>query len=161
MIQTKCCTLAIGRLWKGLNEFAITYLSKNEERGGGAMICTMIGGPYRLPCPTVPPALAGAAQLRASVNTNCCCYWYVYVLPNVRRTPTSTKSCKEARGQLSKYTLQMKGWWESNIKVWFPFMYSQKLNCYFQNIIIMFCLQIPTIIQYICERFIYFQDRSA
>jgi hypothetical protein len=26
-------------------------------------------------------------------------------------------------------TLQMKGWWESNINVWFPFMYSQKWNC--------------------------------
>ncbi len=25
--------------------------------------------------------------------------------------------------------LQMKGQWESNIKVWFPFMYSQKWNC--------------------------------
>ncbi len=26
-------------------------------------------------------------------------------------------------------TLQMKGQWESNINVWFPFMYSQKWNC--------------------------------
>ncbi len=26
-------------------------------------------------------------------------------------------------------TLQMKGRWESNIKAWFPFKYSQKLNC--------------------------------
>ncbi len=26
-------------------------------------------------------------------------------------------------------TLQMKGWWESNINVWFLFMYSQKWNC--------------------------------
>ncbi len=26
-------------------------------------------------------------------------------------------------------TLQMKGWWESDINVWFRFMYSQKWNC--------------------------------
>ncbi len=32
--------------------------------------------------------------------------------------------------------LQMKGLWESNMNVCFPFMYSQKLNCYFQNRII-------------------------
>jgi hypothetical protein len=29
----------------------------------------------------------------------------------------------------SEGILQMKGLWESNINVWFPFMYSQKLNC--------------------------------
>ncbi len=41
----------------------------------------------------------------------------------------------------------MKGWWESNRKnVWFPFMYSQKWNCYFQNRIIMFCLPVPALI---------------
>ncbi len=28
-----------------------------------------------------------------------------------------------------RITLQMKGQWESNINVWFPFMYSQKWNC--------------------------------
>jgi hypothetical protein len=66
MIQTVACTSAIGRLGKGLNGFATTYLSENEERGGGAMICTMMGGPYRLLFRTVPLALAGAAQLRAS-----------------------------------------------------------------------------------------------
>ncbi len=54
----------------------------------------------------------------------------------------------------------MKGRWESNIRVWFPFMCSQKWICYFQTRIIMFCLPIP-IHSYICERFIYFQDRSA
>jgi hypothetical protein len=32
---------------------------------------------------------------------------------------------------------------------------------YFQNRIIMFCLPIPTLILYICEKFIYFQDRPA
>ncbi len=48
---------------------------------------------------------------------------------------------------------------ESNINVWFPFMYSQKWNCagYIQNIITMFFLPIPTL----CERFIYFQDRPV
>ncbi len=54
----------------------------------------------------------------------------------------------------------MKGREESNINGWFPFMYSQKWNCYFQNRIIMFCLPVP-IHSNICERFIYFQDRSA
>jgi hypothetical protein len=55
-------------------------------------------------------------------------------------------------------TLQMKGRWESNLNVWFPFMYSQKWNCYFQNRIIM---SPSSIHSYICERFKYFQDRSA
>ncbi len=49
-------------------------------------------------------------------------------------------------------TLQMKGWWESNINAWFPFIYSHKWNCYFQNKIIMFCL--PVLHSYICERFL-------
>ncbi len=40
----------------------------------------------------------------------------------------------------------MKGRWEFIINVWFPSMYSQKWNCYFQNIIIMFCLPVPTLI---------------
>jgi hypothetical protein len=35
---------------------------------------------------------------------------------------------------------------ESNINVWFPFTYSQKLNCYFKNRIIMFCLPVPILI---------------
>jgi len=30
---------------------------------------------------------------------------------------------------LTATALQMKGWWESNINVWFRFMYSQKWNC--------------------------------
>ncbi len=51
-------------------------------------------------------------------------------------------------------TLQMKGWWESNRNVWFPFRYSQKWNCYFQIIIIMFCLQVPTLI-YLWEIYIF------
>ncbi len=47
----------------------------------------------------------------------------------------------------------MKGRWESNINVWFPFMYSQRWNCYFQNRIIMVCLSVPTII-YLWEIYI-------
>jgi hypothetical protein len=35
-----------------------------------------------------------------------------------------------------------------------PFMYSQKWNCYFQNIIVMFCLPVPTII-YLWENYIF------
>jgi hypothetical protein len=43
-------------------------------------------------------------------------------------------------------TAQMKGRWESNLNVWFPFMYSQKWKCYFQNKILMFSLTVPTLI---------------
>ncbi len=39
-------------------------------------------------------------------------------------------------------TQQKMGRWESNINGWFPFMYSQKWNCYFQNRVIMFCLSL-------------------
>ncbi len=48
---------------------------------------------------------------------------------------------------LNSISLQMKGWWESNINVWFRFIYSQKWNYaawYFQNRITMFCLPIST-----------------
>jgi hypothetical protein len=48
---------------------------------------------------------------------------------------------------------------ENPINVWFPFMNSQKCNCYFQNRIIMFSLPVPTLMY--CERFIYFQDQTA
>ncbi len=41
---------------------------------------------------------------------------------------------------------QMKGRWESNINVWFPFMYSQQWNYYFQNRIIIFCLPVLLLI---------------
>jgi hypothetical protein len=50
--------------------------------------------------------------------------------------------------------LQIKGRLESNINGWFPFMYSQKLNCYFQNRIIMFCFPVPTLI-YLREIYIF------
>ncbi len=50
----------------------------------------------------------------------------------------------------------MKGLWESNINVCFPFMNSQKWNCYLQNRItcIMFCLPFPTLI-YLWEIYIF------
>ncbi len=51
-------------------------------------------------------------------------------------------------------TLQRKGGGESNINAWFPFMYSQKWNCYFQNRIIMFCLPVPSLI-YLWEIYIF------
>jgi hypothetical protein len=58
-------------------------------------------------------------------------------------------------------TVQMKGWWESNLNVWFPFMYFLKWNWYFQNRVIMFCLPVPILI-YRWEIYtIYFQDRPA
>ncbi len=60
------------------------------------------------------------------------------------------------------FCLQMKRQWESNIIVWFPFMYSQKWNCYFQYGIIMFSLS-QFLHSYICmwEICVYFQDWSA
>ncbi len=54
----------------------------------------------------------------------------------------------------SKYALQMNGRWESNIIFCFPFMYSQKWNCYFQNRIIMFHLPVRTLI-YLWEIYIF------
>jgi hypothetical protein len=39
----------------------------------------------------------------------------------------------------------MKGQRESNINVWFPFLYSQKGNCYFQNRTIRFCLPVSAL----------------
>ncbi len=59
---------------------------------------------------------------------------------------------------IARSTLQMKGRWESNINVCFPFMYFQKWNCYFQNRIITVSQFLHS---YICERFIHFPDRSA
>ncbi len=53
----------------------------------------------------------------------------------------------------------MKGQWESNINVWFPIMYSQKWNCYFQNQIR--CSVFQFLHSYIYERFIYFQDPKS
>ncbi len=50
--------------------------------------------------------------------------------------------------------LQRKGRGESNMNVWFPFMYSQKWNFYFQNRILMFCLAVPTLI-YLWEIYIF------
>jgi hypothetical protein len=57
-------------------------------------------------------------------------------------------------------TPQVKGRWESNINVWFPFTYSQKWNCALcslvncKNRILMFCFPIPTLI-YLCEIYIF------
>ncbi len=48
----------------------------------------------------------------------------------------------------------MKGRWEFQINVWFPYMYFQKWNCYFQNRIIMFCLPVPVLI-YLREIYIF------
>ncbi len=66
---------------------------------------------------------------------------------------------QEPSGKTPVKCTAMKGRWESYINVWFLFMYSQKWNCYFQHRIIMFCLLV--LHSYICERFIYFQDRYA
>ncbi len=52
--------------------------------------------------------------------------------------------------------LQMKCQWESNINVWFPFMYFQKFPKKNDNVLSPHFLH-----SYIFERFIYFQDRSA
>ncbi len=41
-----------------------------------------------------------------------------------------------------------------NINIWFPFMFPQKWNCYFQIRIILFCLSVPTLI-YLWEIYIF------
>ncbi len=48
----------------------------------------------------------------------------------------------------------MKSRWKWDINVLFPFIESQKWNCYFQNRIIMFCLPVPTLI-YLWEIYIF------
>ncbi len=68
-------------------------------------------------------------------------------------TPGSPPTLGKTNGPIYT-TLQMKGLWEFNINVWFPCMYSQKWNCYFQNRIIMFCLPVPTLI-YLWEIYIF------
>ncbi len=76
---------------------------------------------------------------------------------------TSLHSKKNLPVGLTSFSaLQMKGQWESNIKVWFLFMYSQKWNCAAslflkQN----YNVLSPNSYTHICERFIYFQDRSV
>jgi hypothetical protein len=67
-------------------------------------------------------------------------------------TPGSPPTLGKTHGPIYT-TLQMKGLWEFNINVWFPCMYSQKWNYYFQNRIIMFCLPVPTLI-YLWEIYI-------
>ncbi len=55
-----------------------------------------------------------------------------------------------------QYTLQ-KGQWESNISVWFRFMFPRneaELHCHFQNRIIMLCLPISTFM-YLCEIYLF------
>jgi hypothetical protein len=60
-------------------------------------------------------------------------------------------------------TLQMKGRCESYINVWFPFMYSQKWNCALCSLLISKTeWSVPQFLHsYICERFIFFKDRSV
>ncbi len=53
------------------------------------------------------------------------------------------------------HALQMKGRWESNINVWFPFMYSQKWHCCFQNIYLWEIYIFPGSVCLFCRR-----DRS-
>ncbi len=87
--------------------------------------------------------------------------------PSGSAYPPSPASGRRGAAQLtllySFFTLharQMKGQWESNINVWFPFKYSQKWNCAAS----LFPKQnynglSPNFLHsHICERFIYFQD---
>jgi hypothetical protein len=108
------------------------------------------------------------SQLSARNNTGGFCripvwFWprktelYKMIRPVWAALCTLFNSASSAR-LLDTSALQMKGWGESNINVWFPFMYSQKWSCYFQNRIIMFCHFLHS---YICERFIYLQDWCA
>ncbi len=67
--------------------------------------------------------------------------WCVYKITNKKNCKHLCRSSNFVAYRVP--TLHMKGWWESNINVWFPFMYSQKWNCYFQYRIIMFCPPVP------------------
>ncbi len=55
-------------------------LAGREQLGG--VICTVMDGPHRIPCRTVPPALAGAAQLRADGIPSSC---YLEMYTSIRR----------------------------------------------------------------------------
>ncbi len=65
----------------------------------------------------------------------------------------------------SYHALQIKGRWESNINVWFKFMYSQTLNCAAslflkQSYNLRSVSQFPHFMYSICERFMYSEDHS-
>ncbi len=64
--------------------------------------------------------------------------WTVPASPPAAASSVPDPSTRPAAGQCA--ALQMKGWWESKINVWFPLMYSKKGICCFQNRVIMFCL---------------------
>ncbi len=70
---------------------------------------------------------------------------FTHVLESRRKNLSNNESITFAYF-CTYHSLQMKGRWKSNINVWFPFMYSQKWNCVFQNRIIMLCLPVPTLI---------------
>ncbi len=57
------------------------------------------------------------------------------------------------------FTLQMKGRWESNINVWFRFMYSEKWNCmaslFPEQNLLMFCLPISKLCTYLWAIYIF------
>ncbi len=89
-----------------------------------------------------PPQTAFPADTRLHTGQN-----MDLILLSMQRRPKMQFSMarKFTLRKLCRYALQIKGRWESNIKVWFPFMYSQKWHCYFQNRILMFCLLDPTL----------------
>ncbi len=71
------------------------------------------------------------------------CPWYIF--KHVTQTPLPPS--------ISLLHCKWRARYESNINVWFPFLYSQKWNSYFQNRIIMSVSQF--LHPCICERFIY------
>ncbi len=76
----------------------------------------------------------------------CTCKGNAYKNKIIQKLKVSTVTYWELATFWHVHTLQMKGRWDSDINVWLPFMYFQKWNCYFQNIIIMFSLPVPTLI---------------
>ncbi len=61
--------------------------------GPAGEICTVMDGPYRLPCWTVPSALSGAAQLQSDGISSCC-----YIV-NVHNRPLWPKSRMAGQGE--------------------------------------------------------------
>ncbi len=100
-----------------------------------------------------PSCLKGVPQIYFIGGLECVGHSFAYVANFgifERYLDSNPESCTSNEGQV-----------RIHINGWFPFMYSQKWNCYFQNRITVQCSFFQFLHSYICERFIYFQDRSA
>ncbi len=72
--------------------YTVSCLVKPGESGPAGVICTVMNGPYSLPCRTVPSPLARAATLRPEGISSCC-----YIV-NVLKVPSWLKSRMARQG---------------------------------------------------------------